>query len=551
MRAHAMLRLSLGVTAVLAAVVVLDAAHHRVDHAAETEYHRELRQLKAAEAELGAHLLASRSGQVQHYDGLVLSLSELYRVHGALDGTPAFLDEESKHQLKLGVAESRALLVQADQEIERYKTQFAVLRNSLHYFPIAAEQAAKELVVREDPDGRELFSDVSSLMRAVLLLNVTPETDSLGGLVEALTSVERRQESGAGGGPSPELDGLIHHAHIIAEREPLVNRLVRKALAVPLSSRARLLEETYGTAYRAALDRQSASEEGAFALLLLLVALVSTDVILRIQASRAVLERTTEELKSANRALAREREKEREVGELKTRFVAMTSHEFRTPLSMILSSSELLDAYGERWEPERKGRHLSQIRGAAQRMSRMLDEILLIGRAEAGVLRATPSPIDLREFCRDLVETLSTALGAEGRIVYQYQGDSDVVLDGDLLTRVLSNLVENALKYSAPETKVTLSVSTSERTSTFSVRDRGMGIPKQDLPNLFFSFHRGENVGHVRGSGLGLAVVRRALDVQGGSIEVESRVGGGSAFLVILPRRLGDDGPSGGEGSLS
>jgi len=154
------------------------------------------------------------------------------------------------------------------------------------------------------------------------------------------------------------------------------------------------------------------------------------------------------------------------------------------------------------------------------------------------VLRASPSPIRLDEFCKRLVETLEHATQKSHAIRYTFLGDPDVTMDERLLQHVLGNLLGNAVKYSAPGSEVRFDVRTNREECQFSVRDQGIGIPADELPALFMSFSRASNAKSVSGSGLGLAVVRKALDVQHGSIEVETELGRGSAFTVKIPRRL-------------
>ena len=162
-----------------------------------------------------------------------------------------------------------------------------------------------------------------------------------------------------------ELELILAHSRIILERKPIADGLVHQILAVPLSRMALALEEAYSMHYRSATDRALVLRQILFGLALATVVLGLTDVILRIRRSALALEIATGELRLANAALAREREKERQLGELKTRFVAMTSHEFRTPLSVIVSSTELLENYSDRWDTERRLDHLERIRSAA------------------------------------------------------------------------------------------------------------------------------------------------------------------------------------------
>ncbi len=227
--------------------------------------------------------------------------------------------------------------------------------------------------------------------------------------------------------------------------------------------------------------------------------------------------------------------KEKELGELKSRFVTMTSHEFRTPLTTILSSAELLKDYGYRWSEEKKIQHLERIIVAVKHMTQLLNEVLLIGKAEAGKLEYSPSALNLSQFCHDLVEEMQTATNNH-KIVFNYQCCFNwIELDEKLLRHVLSNLLSNAIKYSPAGGSVYFDLVCDYEQATFRVRDEGIGIPESERSQLFDSFYRASNVGTISGTGLGLAIVKRAVDLHGGKIAVESVVGVGTTFIVSLP----------------
>jgi PAS domain S-box-containing protein len=232
-------------------------------------------------------------------------------------------------------------------------------------------------------------------------------------------------------------------------------------------------------------------------------------------------------------------EKQKELSELKTRFVSMTSHEFRTPLAAILSSAELLKYYGERLPEGEKTELVDSIGQAVRRMTRMLEDILVIGRAEADRLGFSPAPLELRSFCAKVVDEASRAAQADGRrgdriVLRMDGGEARALLDEKLMRHILGNLLSNALKYSPDDKPVVLAVETDAAGLRFIVADEGIGIPPEDLPRLFETFHRARNVGNVSGTGLGLAIVKKAVELHGGRIEVDSRPGAGSRFTVSL-----------------
>ena len=221
---------------------------------------------------------------------------------------------------------------------------------------------------------------------------------------------------------------------------------------------------------------------------------------------------------------------------MKSRFVSMTSHEFRTPLAVILSSAELLMAYGEGWPALRRLKHLHRITEAGRSMSRMIDRVLVIGRADAELLEFNPKRVDLSELLPQVVGEVRAGLDVERCIEVSYDGaPGGVVVDPQLLRHVLSNLLGNALKYSPADRPVRLLVRSGAHGHLFEVEDQGIGVPPDELATLFEPFQRCSNAEDLPGTGLGLAVVKRAVDAHGGSIEVESTPLQGTTFRVSLP----------------
>ncbi|WP_009634051.1 ATP-binding protein [Synechocystis sp. PCC 7509] len=237
--------------------------------------------------------------------------------------------------------------------------------------------------------------------------------------------------------------------------------------------------------------------------------------------------------------------KEKELGLLKSRFVTMTSHEFRTPLTTILSSAELLELYSFKWNEDKKIKHLQRIQIAVKQMINLLNDVLLIGKSEAGKLEYNPAPLDLIQFCYDLVEEIQITTKSHNITFVSKINCSHInpdncrmaYLDDKLLRHILSNLLSNAIKYSPEGDSVNFELIFQQGEAIFHITDRGIGIPIADREQLFNSFHRASNVGTISGTGLGLAIVKRSADLHGGKIAVSSEVGIGTTFTVSLPLR--------------
>lgn len=235
-------------------------------------------------------------------------------------------------------------------------------------------------------------------------------------------------------------------------------------------------------------------------------------------------------------------EKQRELSDLKSRFVSMSSHEFRTPLAAIMSSAELMRDYGERLPPAERAELLEIVTAAVRRMSSLLEDVLTIGKADAGRLELAPTTVDLRSLCEAIVDEARTATRDAGApdvsVRLAISGPRRKArLDETLLRHILGNLLSNAVKYSLAGGEVRFDVECQPDRTVFIVADRGIGIPREDLPHLFETFHRATNVRNIAGTGLGLAIVKRAVDRHGGTIAVSSELGCGTRFVVTIPSK--------------
>jgi signal transduction histidine kinase len=213
----------------------------------------------------------------------------------------------------------------------------------------------------------------------------------------------------------------------------------------------------------------------------------------------------------------------------------MVSHEFRTPLGVIMSSAEILHDYLERLEPDERREHLQSIHKNTRRMASIMEEVLLIGRLDAGNMNFRPTAVDLRGLCERAAAEVASATNHACPISVQCQGiDSEAKVDERLVSHVLTNLLTNAVKYSQPGKPVEFIVERQGRNALLTVRDHGIGIPQEDQEWVFKAFHRGQNVGQRPGTGLGLTIVKRCVQLHGGSIEVVSAVGEGTTVKVVL-----------------
>jgi signal transduction histidine kinase len=264
---------------------------------------------------------------------------------------------------------------------------------------------------------------------------------------------------------------------------------------------------------------------------------------------RKVRERTAE-LAAANLKLSgevEERQKaqnelrtalasERELGELKSRFVSLVSHEFRTPLGITMSAVELLRNYIERLPPEKLKELLDDIYSSTLRMSGLMEQVLLLGRVEAHKLTLNATSIDLEILGHKLVDETLSATNHKCPVHFSLVGDfAGAKADESLLRHIFSNLLSNAIKYSRESSGVEFKITRDGKDAMFCVSDHGIGIPQEDQSRLFEAFHRAANVGQIQGTGLGLLIVKRCVELHRGTIRFESQEGKGTIFIVHLP----------------
>ncbi|MEZ4701664.1 MAG: HAMP domain-containing sensor histidine kinase [Rhodothermales bacterium] len=250
-----------------------------------------------------------------------------------------------------------------------------------------------------------------------------------------------------------------------------------------------------------------------------------------LQIAKNAAEQASEEMRKAL-------EQEKELSELKTRFVSMASHEFRTPLATINSSAELLNRFYGTWPKDKIQKHLNRIESNVEHMTGLLEEVLILGKIDSGHMECHPQDLEAIGCITDLLEELRIGGLTQERFIDLDLPAEDVLLSSDprLLRMAVTNLVSNAVKYSSTGSRIAISLRTDADTLYITVADQGIGIPSEDIPHLFEPFHRASNVDTRPGTGLGLTVLQRAVAMHRGRITVESEVNKGTTFTVALPR---------------
>ena len=229
-------------------------------------------------------------------------------------------------------------------------------------------------------------------------------------------------------------------------------------------------------------------------------------------------------------------EKEKELNELKSHFISVASHEFRTPLTVVLSSTELLERYGNDWSSEKLNKQIKKIKKTTLHLNDIVSDILTISRTENGNITFSPQNINIKKLCIGILEDINHILTVKHTLTFEFKASRQIYfLDGKLIQYLLSNLLSNAVKYSPDGGNVILHVKPENNNLVFKISDEGIGIPEKDQIYLFDPFHRGSNIGEIQGTGLGMSIIKRSIELHSGKLFCDSSEGKGTSFTVFIP----------------
>lgn len=255
----------------------------------------------------------------------------------------------------------------------------------------------------------------------------------------------------------------------------------------------------------------------------------------RIRERTAILQTLVNELEKAKEDVSLSLEKEKELNQLKTRFVSMASHEFRTPLSSVQLSASLIEKYAEKPDKTNIVKHTGKIKNSVGQLTGILNDFLSLEKLEAGKTNAEFQEFDVVKFSEDLIEEMQMITKQNQVIVYQHTGISSTInLDPALLKNSVINLISNAIKYSGENTFIEFITELNHSQLTITVKDNGIGIPMEEQKNLFEPFFRAHNTGNIPGTGLGLNIVKRYVELMGGTVVCESAIDKGTTITLIF-----------------
>ncbi|RAJ10957.1 PAS domain S-box-containing protein [Chitinophaga skermanii] len=265
---------------------------------------------------------------------------------------------------------------------------------------------------------------------------------------------------------------------------------------------------------------------------------LNTDLEQKVDERTKNLQSAMQQLETSQSELEEALAKEKELSEIKSRFVSMASHEFRTPLSAILSSAALIGKYTQTDDQPRREKHVNKIREAVKHLNELLEDFLSLGRIEEGKVQISLEVIPLQGFMAETSEEVQGLLKQGQTLQCSVDPHLQIIADRRLLKHIFVNLLTNASKFSPVEAPITWTISRHENQVICTVADRGMGIPAEDKAYLFTSFFRGKNVTNIQGTGLGLHIVKRYVDMLDGTIEVDSELGKGTTITITFPNNI-------------
>lgn len=257
----------------------------------------------------------------------------------------------------------------------------------------------------------------------------------------------------------------------------------------------------------------------------------------KVEERTIILKEALQRLEQSQEELSEALDKERQLNEIKSRFVSMASHEFRTPLSTVLSSASLLSKYTKTEEQDKRLKHVEKIKGSVKHLNDLLEDFLSLGRLDEGKVATTMQSFLLHEVVEETVEEMKGLTKKDQQLTYQHNGADVVETDKKLIKNILINLIANAIKFSDEGSRILVKSSVKNEVAKVEVADEGIGISAEDQGHLFSSFFRGKNAMNIQGTGLGLHIVKRYVELIAGEISLQSELGKGTTITVSLPAK--------------
>lgn len=256
----------------------------------------------------------------------------------------------------------------------------------------------------------------------------------------------------------------------------------------------------------------------------------------RVRERTAKLQKALKALEASKNELAKALNKEKDLGDMKSAFVSMASHEFRTPLSTILSSASLLSKYTLTEEQPKRDKHVQRIKSSVNNLNNILNEFLSLRKMEDGKVEAHKSDIHIEETVNKLIQEMSEIFKAGQKVNYQHKGNGSAEMDEVMFKNIMINLLSNAIKFSSEDGKIFINTTVSDSNFIFTIKDEGIGIAEKDCEHLGEIFFRANNAINIPGTGLGLHIVARYVEMLEGKIEIKSKLNEGTEIKLTFVR---------------
>lgn len=299
--------------------------------------------------------------------------------------------------------------------------------------------------------------------------------------------------------------------------------------------------ETFVTAFivditaRKTIEQNSIMQQKQLERMALDMRLLNTELETKVTERTMILQEALRELERSQHDLNEALNKEKELNEIKSRFVSMASHEFRTPLSTVLSSAALVSRYNQQGDQEKSEKHIKKIKDAVKHLSDLLEDFLSLGKLEEGKVQVHVEPIELNESLKEIIEEVQVIVKKDQVIQLECNTSTLFYSDKKLLRNIIINLLSNAIKFSPENSSIYLNAVMKDGELVITVKDNGIGISEEDQQHLFSSFFRAKNAINIQGTGLGLHIVKRYVELIQGNIELQSTLHHGTAVIVSLP----------------
>jgi PAS domain S-box-containing protein len=262
---------------------------------------------------------------------------------------------------------------------------------------------------------------------------------------------------------------------------------------------------------------------------------LNTELEKKVDERTHILQEALQKLEESQTELHEALDKEKHLNEIKGRFVSMASHEFRTPLSAVLSSAALLSKYTKEIDQEKRNKHIDRIKDSVKHLNDILEDFLSLGKLDEGRISTDPHEFNLSEMITETLAELKVLLKPGQTFNFKYEGEEKINADKKLLRNILINLISNSAKFSQEDSPITISAKSDSEKNMITVADKGIGISQKDQEHLFTMFYRASNVTNIQGTGLGLHIVKRYLDLINGTVNLQSTLGKGTSITITFP----------------